>query len=83
MKIFGDLNTPFKGRIEDWRPVECNKGLGYYIVGRFLDHPQFAGQRGHTSYVVDSFTLLNECIICIETRNSRYNLVMEWKKVRP
>lgn len=61
---------PYKGRIEHWGKRPCpGYGIGYYIVGRFVDHPQFAGETGHTSWVEKHNG--NE----IETRNSRYTLV--------
>ena len=65
---------PHYGRIQDWRKVECTrKGLGYIVVGHFLDHPEFAGcKNAHTSYVIKHDEESGE----IETRNSRYTLVL-------
>lgn len=62
---------PHKGKIESWQRKECERGLGYYITGRFVDHPQFAGEWGHTSWVEKHDGQE------IETRNSRYTLVGE------
>lgn len=63
---------PHYGRIETWYKSYCGpKGLGYFIIGRFLDHPRFALLNGHTSYVVKHDEYTGE----IETRNSRYTLV--------
>lgn len=63
---------PHHGVIRHWSKMPChsNEGsLGFYIVGLFQDHPDFAKRYGHTSYVVSMDG--NE----IETRNSRYTLV--------
>lgn len=62
---------PHCGRIEHWHREECDAGLGYLIIGTFVDHPEFGGDRGHTSYVVSHNMDSGE----IETRNSRYTLV--------
>jgi hypothetical protein len=63
-------SKPYKGRITGWSLTRF--GLKTIVTGLFVDHPQFAGQRGHTSYVVslDRYGQL-------ETRNSRYLLVSE------
>lgn len=63
---------PHKGRIDCWSkyPVD-GVGLGYRILGRFLDHPAFAGMLGHTSYVISHDQETGE----IETLNSRYTLI--------
>lgn len=67
-----EAEKPHYGRIENWQEEACGKhGLGYLIVGRFLDHPAYALQKGHTSYVVKHDKATGE----IETRNSRYTLV--------
>ena len=63
---------PHKGTIDEW--VKIRAGIGYFIVGISIDHPQFAGQEMHTSYVVSHVG--DE----IETRNSRYTLGEELKK---
>ena len=67
------MSDHYKGRIENWKReyVPGREGLGYIIVGRFLDHPHFALDYGHTSVVVahDSETGV------IRTRNSSYTLV--------
>lgn len=64
---------PHKGSIKDWSKLRCtDKGLGYIILGEFVDHPEFAGAKdGHTSYVVAHDEATGE----IETRNSRYTLI--------
>lgn len=71
---------PHKGSISDWQKVMIPfehyydgeaVGLGYFIVGRFVTHPDFAGRRGHTSYIVAHDAMPGE----VETRNSRYTLV--------
>ncbi len=64
---------PHLGRIENWCKQECDLkyGLGFVIVGRFLDHPRLALKHGHTSYIVSHDEKTGE----IETRNSRYKLV--------
>ena len=68
-----DTKKPHLGKITDWQKSEVSAqyGLGYQIVGIFVDHPRFAGMRGHTSYVVAHDEETGE----IETRNSRYTLV--------
>ena len=69
---------PHKGRITEVEKFETVSG--YVYLCRFLDHPQFAWRRGHTSLVVkddcdkprhklDSYE--------IETRNSRYTVVLK------
>lgn len=65
---------PHKGRIENWQKTQhpLAGGLGYIIEGRFLDHPEFALMNGHTSYIVKHDETTGE----IETRNSRYTLVL-------
>lgn len=68
----------FKGSIKDWykfypAPSCGDEGLGYIIKGTFVDHPDFAGKDGHTSFVV----LHHEDTGQIETFNSRYLLVGE------
>jgi hypothetical protein len=61
---------PYKGRITEWSLAPFKQTT--IVIGLFVDHPQFAGQRGHTSHVVslDKYGRL-------ETRNSRYLLVSE------
>ena len=70
---------PHKGRIIVYEELPCpGYGLGYAYSCTFVDHPYFAGKRGHTSWIEkddrdiprhrgDSFE--------IETRNSRYTVV--------
>lgn len=60
-----------KGSIKDWTKIPCSLGLGYLIVGTFVDHPWFAGKPGNTSYVVKHDDATGE----IETKNSRYTLI--------
>lgn len=67
---------PYKGILTNWAKRSCNYGLGYYIIGTFLGHPEFDGMNGHTSYVVKH----NEETGEIETRNSRY--VLDDKEVK-
>lgn len=63
---------PHMGRIQNWRREDANGGIGYIIVGRFLDHDRLKGSNNaHTSYVVKHDEKTGE----IETRNSRYTLV--------
>lgn len=83
-------NKPYKGKIYNWRkdyfdqddirghyPGE-NLGLGFFIQGDSVGHPEFTGVSGfHTSWVVkvsepDKFGDRE-----IETRNSRYKPVGE------
>lgn len=65
------MDKPHLGAIENWGKAECKSGLGYYIVGLFVNHPQFEGSVGHTSYIIAHEG--DE----IETRNSRYTLIGE------
>jgi len=61
-----DERKPHKGRLSEWRIIDWyGRDI---VVGRFLDHEEFATHRGHTSWIVRR--LGNE----IETRNSRYTL---------
>lgn len=61
-----------KGRITNWWKLpQPGHGKGYAICGMFLDHPDFAGKNGFTSYVVKHDLKTDE----IETLNSRYLLV--------
>jgi hypothetical protein len=64
---------PHKGSIKNWRRLPCHQGIGFYITGIFVDHPQFAELYGHTSWVVKYDPSTGE----IETRNSHYTLVGE------
>jgi len=64
---------PHKGKITNWttQPVQ-DCGLGYLIVGEFVNHPDFGNApNGHTSWVEKHDRETGE----IETRNSRYTLV--------
>jgi hypothetical protein len=41
---------PYKGRITEWSLAPFKQTT--IVIGLFVDHPQFAGHRGRTSYVV-------------------------------
>lgn len=62
------MEKPHRGTIYDVYKIPCSGGLGYALGCTFKDHPVFAGQRGHTSYIVKNDG--NE----VETRNSRYTI---------
>jgi len=67
---------PYKGSIKDWyvfypSPEWKPQGLGYLIMGTFVDHGQYAGCSGSTSWVVSHDEGSGE----VETLNSRYNLI--------
>ena len=67
---------PYKGSIKDWyvfypSPQWKPQELGYVIKGTFVDHEDFAGEQGGTSWVVEHDEGSGE----IETLNSRYNLI--------
>ena len=65
---------PFKGEIRDWYRVPCDRGVGFYVMGAFQDHPDApAGTFSNTSYVVKHDPKTGD----IETKNSRYRLVGE------
>lgn len=57
---------PHKGTIDNWRIIPAGDRL--IVAGKFVDHPQFAGMYGHTSWIVDVDGFE------VETRNSRYTL---------
>ena len=61
---------PYMGKIKDWKKYECVGGLGYFIQGTFMGHPQFNGYKGWTSCVISHDTETNQ----IETENDRYIL---------
>jgi hypothetical protein len=76
-----EVVKPHNGTIRNWYRAHFDKaetenyykedvGLGYMIRGKFLDHPYYAGQFGHTSWVMSFDEETGE----IETRNSRYTL---------
>lgn len=67
-----ERTKPHLGKIKSWfkRETDPESGLGYQIIGMFVDHPDFKGEVGHTSYVVSHDETTGE----IETRNSRYTL---------
>lgn len=69
---------PFKGFFSDWRKVACDS-MGwktrvfgeegyYYLQGKFVNHPQFGNQPGHTSCVLH----MDEKTGLVETMNSFY-----------
>lgn len=62
---------PHNGPIMNWSKRTCAGGLGYYIWGRILAHPDFDDQVTNTSIVVAHDVATGE----IETLNSRYTLV--------
>lgn len=77
---------PYHGRITNWQVLRSSEdeSLGFYISGKFLDHPQLGGRVGHTSDVlsvkdleIDDLTqrIVFSQTIEIETRNSRYTLI--------
>lgn len=66
---------PHRGRITDWTKLPCAPGLGFFIVGRFLDHYRFKDSDGHTSWVIREEDKGDT--IEIETRNSRYTLIKD------
>lgn len=68
-----DIIKEHKGTIDNWYKYPCKPGLGYVVCGYSVDHPEFAGDWMHTSWVVKREG--NE----IETRNSRYTLGSEAK----
>lgn len=71
-----DTSKPYNGTIENWYMMECNGGLGYYIMGTLMEHPDFGKKFTNTSYVVKHDKLTGD----IETRNSRYRLIGPEKK---
>ncbi len=65
-----------KGKLKNWWKHYPSKdwgveGLGYVICGTFVDHPEFKGESGHTSFVLKH----NEELGIVETLNSYYTLV--------
>lgn len=62
---------PHKGSISDWYKLPTSRGLGYYIMGQFQDHPDFGKKFTNTSWVEKHDLKTGE----IETRNSRYTLI--------
>jgi hypothetical protein len=52
---------PYKGRITEWSLAPFKQTT--IVIGLFVDHPQFACQRGHTSFVVslDKYGRLAAC----------------------
>lgn len=69
-------SKPHRGNLTYWRKhtpkhYDTKGTLGYIILGLFIDHPDFAGEEGHTSLVV----FHDEETGYIETLNSSYNLI--------
>jgi hypothetical protein len=61
---------PFKGAIKDWKFI---KWFGNdMVLGQFVEHPEFAGKRGHTSIILNKD--YREDGIMVETMNSKYYL---------
>ncbi len=73
------MSKPYKGRITDVVKIPCGDlGLGYVLGCTFVDHPQFRGERGHTSYIVydgSEFPRHRNDGYEVETRNSSYTVV--------
>ena len=65
------IDKPYKGRITDWCKLPSRFGIGYFIYGRFLEHPDFGEKETNTSWVEKHDPITGE----IETRNSRYTLI--------
>jgi hypothetical protein len=59
---------PHKGTINNWYKKHWYGR--HIIIGDFVDHHEFAGKSGHTSYIVKHDEETGE----VETRNSRYTL---------
>jgi len=78
---------PHKGQIKDWFKLAFNReitekhygesaGLGFAIIGTFIDHPQFGySPGGRTSWIVAMSEPDDQGNTEVETRNSRYTLV--------
>lgn len=66
---------PHKGRIDNWMrlPWPSEQGVGYMVLGKFLDHPTVGKHGGfsHTSLVLKHDLETGG----IETLNSRYTLI--------
>lgn len=62
-----EMNKPHKGTLDQWKKHPTYIG-GYFFTGKFVDHPEFAGKKGHTSRVVAQEGYE------VETLNSRYTL---------
>jgi len=73
------VSKPYKGRITDWKIYRNDFWLkGYFcIVGKFEDHPEFRGRRGHTSIVTNMAMCPDskEPTYHVETMNSQYLLI--------
>ena len=70
---------PHKGRIFVHKEWPCpGYGLGYAYICTFVDHPEFSGKTGNTSWVIKDDRDLprhkNDGYE-IETKNSRYTVV--------
>lgn len=56
-------------------PYICNAkshGLGFYIIGRFDDHPKWPGLRSHTACIVRKDGQF------VETKHSAFRLIGGW-----
>ena len=70
------VTKPHKGSLSNWdllKTIAPLDGLTFYAVGIFVDHPRFAGQRGHTS-MIKKITF-SKGGAEIETMNSKYTLL--------
>lgn len=57
--------------MDPYKEINFPKNLGYIIVGRWYDHPQFGFSAGQTSLIVKKGRWKkNQCEV--ETLNSRY-----------
>lgn len=72
------LGKPHRGSLKDWwihYPMvdfdESEGSLGYLICGTFVDHEDFAGQYGGTSWVMKHDVETGN----VETLNSLYKLI--------
>lgn len=61
---------PFLGIIRHWHKVPSDEGLGYYIWGEFVAHPDFGNKITNSSPVYVHNLETGD----IETRNSKYKL---------
>lgn len=77
--VTSSMDKPHKGRIIVTGTFDCEGvGLGYGYFCKFLDHEDFAGEEGYTSYIVasaDDVPRHASDAYEIETRNSRYTVV--------
>lgn len=70
------MKKPHKGSLHNWELIKTDRsidGLIMYTIGTFIDHPIFAGKKGHTSMIKS--IEFKDGKAEIETMNSRYTLV--------